>query len=148
MSVNPSDDLDLTAFVADTLPAMVEVEAAENWQGRSARPVPRPATSLMADDGPLTTFLRIPPDPPEGAGRSERTAFWEQRNAAEQAAREAVADAMTDHTGMVRARESMAAAAALDNLMAAAAQRAKDDEEGKDRVPIKGPDQPADLGRW
>lgn len=145
--VNPSDDLDLTTFVADALPAMVEVEAAEDWQGRSARPVLRPATSLTSEDSPLTAFLALPTEPPEGAGRSERTEFWEQRNAAEQAAREAVADALADHTGMVRARQQRAAADAFDALIAKGHEQVKRAESGE-RVPVKGPDQPADVGRW
>lgn len=126
-------------LTGDALPAMAEAEA--GWPGHVRG---RPVTGLLGEDSALRTFLASPGEPAEGLTRAERAQFWEQRRAAEQEARDAVADAMTYHAQMKNLLEQQQAADALDGRLAIAAKR---QQEGT-RVPVKGPNQPAIGGRW
>jgi hypothetical protein len=148
--VDPSDsEFDLTAWVADTMPALLEAEAAEGWTvgGTEVHPAPQPVTRLAADGSPLQAFLRADTAPPEGASREERGAFHEAREASERAAREAVLDAADDHAGWIRAQGQRRALDALDGALSKASQQVRRAEEEHHEVPVRGPSS-TDLGRW
>lgn len=152
--MSDAEPLDLAEFVAETLPQLVDAEAAEGWGGGSTSP-PRPGTSLLAEDSPLTTFLNAPAEPPEGTGRSERREFLAERDAAELAAREAAQDALDDHAEWIKAIDRRRAADAFDALITSHREGGNAREANGlpakgtgTRVTAEGPDQPAARGWW
>jgi hypothetical protein len=139
---------DLSAWMADTMPALLDAEAADDWFPREARRH-TPVSDLMAEDSPLSAFLSSPDTPPDGTTRAERKEWHDARRAALAAAVEAVQDAEEDHAHLVDVRASRAAMDAFEGLQARAAKAKRDAEEGKGSgVPVRGPEQPATGGRW
>lgn len=141
--MNP-DELDLGSWIADSMPALAEAEAGWNYEVG----VHRPVSALMAEDSPLSAFLRAESAPPEGAGRAERTAFWEAHDAAQAEARQAVVDAVDEHARYLDLTAKRAALAAFDARVAAAAESAREREKGSPVAVHRGPNQPAVYGQW
>jgi hypothetical protein len=149
------EDFDLNAFVADTLPDLVDAEAADDWAGLSVMRRPggdhyRPATDLMADDSPLQQWLHGEDLPPDGLSRTDRHAFHDARRDAQRAAREAAMDAEELHHRIVdiaaKQRAGDIAIARMTAAGRAALEKKKAEAEGTTWVPVRGPE--TDLGRW
>jgi hypothetical protein len=143
-----ASQFDLSAWASETMPGLVEAEGAEDWcdalASRSSSPPHRPVSGLLAEDSPLSVFIRHPETPPEGLGRSERRAFYDDWRAAHDAALEAVEDAAEHHAQLVKANGSQKSANKIDALIFSHRGKQTDGAGGAKREP----DQPPRVGRW
>lgn len=141
--------LDLSAWASETMPGLVDAEAAEDWcsaiaAGSHPSNAPeRPVAGLLSETSPLSVFLRAPDVPPEGLGRAERKAFFDDWRAAQAAAVEAVEDATEHHAQLVEWNKQRQSARHIDSLIHGVQEKSEGPE-----VPVRGRDLPAPVGLW